>query len=482
MLCHILLATRDATIRRHIQKLLTQPDVVIDVLSPVKDVWEQLANVDTDCMIIDRNLIPKPVSKSVEAICQLPDSPALVVLTEKEDAKDRAHLLAAGCEAVLNSRLEPEALCETLATILERIRARTVEDVARSRLSGPPRLTDFVSHSPAMRAFMGIVHRVVNSDAPLLIQGETGVGKERLATAIHADSPRSAGPLIAVNCGALPESLLESELFGHEQGAFTGATRSRRGCFELAHRGTIFLDEISEMPFHLQVKLLRVLQEYEIQPVGSERPIRINVRLMASTNRNLEEEVRLKRFRQDLYYRLSVVNLTIPPLRQRREDIPTLVRSHVTSLRSRIGSGQYMIAPEAMEALCQYSWPGNVRELINVVERAMLLCNRDEITRDDLPEMLGRQLSGHCQKPADVSSMMSDEDWQTLLTHPWRKVRRKFLDRLEGEYLEQLLQSTGGHIGRTAKRAGMTPRSLFDKMRRHSLNKEDFKTEEDAAS
>ena len=475
MLCHILLATRDADIRHHIQKFLTQPDVVIDVLSPMKDVWEQLANVDTDCMIIDRAMVPRPVSQSIESICRLPDSPSLVVLTGKEDAKDRAHLLAAGCEAVLNSRLEPEALCGTLGTILERIRARTVEDVARSRLTGPPRLTDFVSHSPAMRAFMDVVYRVVNSDAPLLIQGETGVGKERLAIAIHADSPRSAGPFIAVNCGALPESLLESELFGHEQGAFTGATRSRRGCFELAHRGTIFLDEISEMPFHLQVKLLRVLQEYEIQPVGSEKPIRINVRLMASTNRNLEEEVRLRRFRQDLYYRLSVVNLTIPPLRQRREDIPTLVRSHVAFLRPRIGSGQYATGSDVMEALCQYSWPGNVRELINVVERAMLLCNRSEITRDDLPEMLGRQHSGHGHKPTDVSGMIAAEDWQALLKQPWREVRRKVLDRLEGEYLERLLQSAGGHVGRTAKRAGMNPRSLFDKMKKYGLQKEDFK-------
>ena len=181
------------------------------------------------------------------------------------------------------------------------------------------------------------------------------------------------GLLLPSIAGALPEALLESELFGHEQGAFTGATRSRRGCFELAHRGTIFLDEISEMPFHLQVKLLRVLQEYEFQPVGSERAIKISVRVMASTNRNLEEEVRLKHFRQDLYYRLSVVNLTIPPLRQRREDIPTLAKSHVAFLRSRIGSGQYAITPEAMEALCQYAWPGNVRELINVVERGHAL-------------------------------------------------------------------------------------------------------------
>lgn len=478
MFCRIILVTRDAAIRRHIQKLLTQPDLVIEVLSSTRNVWEQLSNVNTDCIIIDRALIPSPISTSIGIIRQLPDSPALVVLTEEEDARDRASLLAGGCEAVLNTRLKPKEFCDTLATILERIRARAVEEVARERLTSPPRLTDFVSHSPAMRAFMNVVYRVVNSDAPLLIQGETGAGKERLARAIHTDSSRSSGPFIAVNCGALPESLLESELFGHEQGAFTGATRSRRGCFELAHRGTIFLDEISEMPFHLQVKLLRVLQEYEIQPVGSERPIKINLRVMASTNRKLEEEVQLKRFRQDLYYRLSVVNLTIPPLRERLEDIPTLVKSHTLFLRSRIGSGQYSVTPEAMEALIQYAWPGNVRELINVVERAMLLCNRKEITLADLPEMISRGNMTNIPKEPSVKRVTTGEEWDTLIKQPWRAIRQAYLDELECEYLKHLLKSTGGHIGQTAKQAGMQPRSLFEKMRRHGLCKEDFKSEE----
>jgi two-component system response regulator AtoC len=337
-------------------------------------------------------------------------------------------------------------------------------------------LSDFVSKSPAMRTFMNVVYRVVGSDAPLLIQGETGVGKERLARAIHIESLRSAGPFIAVNCGALPESLLESELFGHEEGAFTGATRSRRGCFELAHRGTIFLDEITEMPVHLQVKLLRVLQEYEIQPVGAEKSIKIDVRLMASTNRNLDEEIRLGRFRKDLFYRLSVVSLTVPPLRERREDIPTLVRSHVAFLRPRMG-GECTIAPESMAALTQYAWPGNVRELINVIERAMLLCTTNEITLADLPESIRGVASAPAyQSPAtgDILALMT-EDSKSLLKLPWRTARKVFLDRLEREYLWQLLKETKGHIGQTAKLANIRPRSLFDKMQKHGLRKEDFK-------
>lgn len=476
MLFRVLLAVRRSALRSTLQRSLALPDVIVDLAGTTKDVWDHLASSNVDCIVLERALLPRPVAQNVGLLRQLPDAPAVVVLSDKEDAHDRAGLLAAGCEAVLNSTLPPQALGETLATILDRVRLRNVGDLTQQRMTTQARLTDFVSHSPAMRAFMSVVHRVVASDAPLLIQGETGVGKERLARAIHADSPRSAGPFIAVNCGALPESLLESELFGHEQGAFTGATRSRRGCFELAHRGTIFLDEISEMPFHLQVKLLRVLQEFEIQPVGAEKSIRISVRVMASTNRNLEEEVARKRFRQDLYYRLSVVSLTIPPLRERREDIPTLVRSHVAALRPRIGTGEYAVAPEAMEALSSYAWPGNVRELINVVERAMLLSNREEITVHDLPESIANAggVSLHAFSDSPVTALLPADD-ETLLEQPWRKVRRAVVERVEREYLQRLLQSNRGHIGLTAKRAGMQPRSLFDKMKKYGLRKEDFK-------
>jgi DNA-binding NtrC family response regulator len=474
MLFRILLAVQSAGLRRHIVKSL--PDAMIETISVRKLFWKRFANINVDCIVIDRTLLPKPEAQSIAHLHKLPDSPAVIVLSEKEDPEGRAHLLAAGCEAMLNSMLPPRTLCETLSMILDRIRLKKVDDFTQPRVATQSHLSDFVSNSSAMRTFMHVVYRVVDSDAPLLIQGETGVGKERLARAIHVESHRSAGPFIAVNCGALPESLLESELFGHEEGAFTGATRSRRGCFELSHRGTIFLDEISEMPVHLQVKLLRVLQDYEIQPVGAEKSIKIDVRLMASTNRNLDEEIRLGRFRKDLYYRLSVVSLTVPPLRERREDIPALVKSHIAFLRPRIGGG-YTIAPEAMTALSRYSWPGNVRELINVIERAMLLCTGDEITPADLPESISSTASTsgqHLHTASDLLTFTTDGS-KPVLELPWRKARRIFLDRLEREYLRRLLESTKGHIGQTAKVANMQPRSLFDKMKKHGLRKEDFR-------
>jgi len=322
---------------------------------------------------------------------------------------------------------------------------------------------------------MGIVARVVNSEAPLLIHGETGVGKERLARAIHPEGARSAGPVVAVNCGALPETLLESELFGHEEGAFTGATRYRRGCFELAHRGTIFLDEIGEMPLHLQVRLLRVLQEYEVQPIGSEKSIKIQVRVMASTNRNLEEEVKAGRFRRDLYYRMSVVSLAIPPLRERREDIPALVESYIHFLRPRIGPGQYELQPEVLQAMVDYSWPGNVRELINVVERAMLLCNRQEITVYDLPDTIGGRRGAPAMEAVKTQMEGMFNMGEEMGKSTWRAVRRKVVEHYEREYLTSVLKQANGRIAEAAKKAGIGPRALFDKMKKYQLRKEDFK-------
>ncbi len=475
MLIRILLAVRSTPLRRQLRHSLEMPDVMVRAVDLEGGLWERLASGNADCVVIDKALIPEPAAQSMAFLAQLPDAPAVVVLTNREDAQERAMFLSIGCEAVLNSTLPIETLRDALLAILNRMRGRSVEDLMQRGFT-QARLSDFVSRSPRMQAFMNVVMRVANSDASLLIHGETGVGKERLARAIHAEGARANGPFIAVNCGALPESLLESELFGHEQGAFTGALRGRRGCFELAHRGTIFLDEISEMPFHLQVKLLRVLQEYEIQPIGSEKTIKVSVRVMASTNRNLEEEVRNGRFRKDLFYRLSVVSLAIPPLRERREDIPTLVESYVAYLRPRIGAGAYAVDREAMRVLCEYNWPGNVRELINVIERAMLLCDRDMITIADLPESIrGQTESLSSPSSAPVAASFGVDDPDALFDQPWQDVRRIVVDRVEREYFVRLLRLCGGRVGETAKRAGMGSRSLFEKMTKHGLRKEDFK-------
>lgn len=474
MLIHVSLALEGADVRKRARDLLRdESDVLLQTVRGRRPVWEKFIGQRADLLLVGRSLIPDPLEDSLLTLNEIPEAPRLVVLAPEEDSEDWARLLAAGCYAVLDLSLDHQLLREALSAIVHRLREEATAALTPPQQMEEPRLSDFVSQSPAMQTFMEVVRRVVGTDTTLLLVGETGVGKERLAQAIHAESPRATGPFLAVNCGAIPESLLESELFGHEEGAFTGATRSRRGWFELAHRGTIFLDEIGEMPFHLQVKLLRVLQTRDVMPVGSERPIRVDVRVMAATNRDLKQGVEERTFRPDLFYRLSVVTLRIPPLRERREDIPTLADKYVQYFQSRFVTTVESISETAKDAFVAYSWPGNVRELVNVIERAMLLCPGDEITPDYLPEGIRREV----EKPSGRRLVHGD-----VLPLPagWRRrslkeMRKEVIREFERSYLSAILEETGGRIDDTAKRAGINARNLFDKMRNCGLRKEAFR-------
>ena len=476
MLVRLLLAVADPCLESRFLQIVDQADVVVETADHPELFWETVSRESFDLVVVGRSLIGGQTSETVMSLRTLPDSPDVVVLCDREDPVERASLLGAGCMSVLNTGLTNEMLREALAALLQRRLDRVEETLTPQEPVRNPQLSDFVSASPAMETFMHVVQRVVGSDATLLIMGETGVGKERLARAIHGESPRSAGPFISVNCGALSESLLESELFGHEEGAFTGASRARRGWFELAHNGTIFLDEIGEMPKHLQVKLLSVLQTREVQRVGAESTVSIDVRVVAATNRDLVEEVEKGSFRRDLFYRLGVVSLTIPPLRERREDIPNLLDSMIENFRTEIPRHVRGVSERAREALCRYDWPGNVRELMNVVERAMLLSSNDEISPEDLPANISGLAAPDTELPTpqvmDEENLQVPREWLRL---PLREAREKLLTEFERAYLASLLEATGGRIGETAKQAGIQPRSLFDKMRRHGLRKEDYR-------
>ena len=471
MLLRVVAAVDDPSLERRLAKVLRQPDLILEPAGG-DDPWQSALRVGGDFIIVSLSLLPRPLHESVAALRRLPDAPSVVVMSEHEDPVERATLLAAGCDAVLHAGLPAEVLQDVLITLLLK-RLAIGKQRLEQRALAEPRLVDFASSSALMQRFMETVGRVAKSDTALLVLGETGVGKERLARAIHLESARADGPFVPVNCGALPESLLESEIFGHEEGSFTGATRARRGCFELAHRGTIFLDEIAEMPIHLQVELLRVIQDHQIQRVGSEKAIAVDVRIMAATNRDLQAEVNANRFRKDLYYRLSVVTLTVPPLREHAGDIPALAACYVEHLRPRVGCRVTGITDDAMQALCRYQWPGNVRELINVIERAMLLCSGDRITVQDLPESIsGARPPGRPQSETLSQPLALPDD---MLHKPWQEVRRLILDQSERTYLAALLDQTGGRIAETAHRAGICPRALFEKMKRCGLRKEDYR-------
>lgn len=268
---------------------------------------------------------------------------------------------------------------------------RRQEEAAQQSLpqqaNAPLDLRGIVGNSAAMQKVYDMIQKVAASSATVLIRGESGTGKELVAKAIHRNSSRAKGPFIAVSCAALPETLLESELFGHEKNAFTGAMTQKPGRFELAHKGTLFLDEIAEVTPAIQVKLLRVLQEHEFERLGGTKTIKVDVRLIAATNKNLEELVKQNAFREDLYYRLHVIEIYLPPLRERREDIPLLVEHFLQRYSRENGKRLKSVAPEAMDALMQYHWPGNVRELENAIERAVVLAESDTelLTSDLLP-------------------------------------------------------------------------------------------------
>lgn len=290
--------------------------------------------------------------------------------------------------------------------------------------------------SPAMRKVLELIDKVAPTDATVLVLGESGTGKELVARRIHHLSPRRDRPLVAVHCATFPENLLESELFGYERGAFTGATRRKVGHFEYADGGTIFLDEVGELPPSVQAKLLRFLQERQFTRLGGVEPVSVDVRVVAATNRDLEEEVRKGRFREDLFYRLNVFPIELPPLRERREDIPLLVE-HFLRQRNRPPE---VVSPEAMEALLAYDWPGNVRELENVVERALILAGEGRITPDLLP--FGRPRANRMELPDEGVS----------------------LEEVERELIIRALEKAGWNKAKAAKLLGITRRRLYSRM------------------
>ncbi len=475
MLIRALLLVADAELRERLARALEDLEVLV-LEGEAVPAWDDLPQAAFDLLLTTTSELPPPPERAIAGIRSLPEGPEVIVLTELTDLDARARLLAAGALSVLSPGLSRSRLRKTLGVLIARHRRTRVGQMIAQREKGTSRLSDFSSRSPAMSALLATAAKVVEADTSLFIVGETGVGKEWLARAIHAEGPRGSGPFVAVNPGSLPETLLESELFGHEKGAFTGASRARRGAFELAHGGTLFLDEIGEMPPHLQVKLLRAVQERAIQRLGSEQLLEIDVRIMSATHQNLAAAVEEKSFRQDLYYRLSVMTLTVPPLRERREDILPLVDTYLDQFRTQLNRLEVAGASrEAREALEAYSWPGNVRELINVVERAVLLCDGSEVTLEELPE----EISGRAIQSAAGGDAGDRSDWND---RPFAEARERVLEEFERGYLQRLLERSRGRVGEAARRAGIDRRTLYAKMKRLGLSKGEYRTDRPGGS
>ena len=470
MLIRVLVVSGSPTTDRRLRRLLEQENVLVESSD---ELWSGLSGDSYDVLVVALQALPKPNEEIVSTLRKLPDRPEIIIVQDGEDALTRARLLSAGSLGVLNLGLADGVLKSAFSALVRRRTESLSARLEGARAQGY-RLDDFAAVSPAMRDLLDLARRVARADSSLLILGETGVGKEWLARAVHGEGARSTGPFIAVNCAAVPESLMESELFGHEKGAFTGSVRTRRGHFELAHSGTLFLDEVADLPVHLQAKLLRILEERTIQRLGAERTIAIDVRIMAATNRDIDAALRDGTFREDLYFRLGVVTLVVPPLRARREDIAPLVHSYLERFSQQLGRPGLAIREDALAAMQVYAWPGNVRELINVVERAVLLARGPEISVEDLPPSL---LSPSAR--AGVRAAGSEVALQASLARlPFKEARRAVIRSMELAYLNDLLERTGGRVGEAARQAGLDPRSLYAKMREHGLRKEDFRTRE----
>ena len=327
---------------------------------------------------------------------------------------------------------------------------------------------NFVGASPAIREICRVLDKVADSPTTVLITGETGTGKELIARAIHENSSRKNNPFIRINSSAIPRNLLESELFGHEKGAFTGAVTSKPGRFELADSGTLFLDEIGDTPKELQVKLLRALQEKEFERVGGLKVIRVDVRLIAATNKDLETEVATGRFRQDLFYRLNVVPIQLPPLRERREDIDALVPYFIARFNKRLGRQITELTPEGLAYLRAYDWPGNIRELENVIERSILMADGEVLDVEDLPSSL--RSSTPASSLASSSILNRNSSLSSSPINPsLKEVVKEHTRRIEREVIQKKLGETGGNVTRAAEALQISRKSLQMKMKEYGL-------------
>ncbi|OUO52809.1 two-component system response regulator [Desulfovibrio sp. An276] len=396
----------------------------------------------------------------IEAMKQiLSYNPSLpvILMTAYSSVETAVDALRIGAYDYLIKPLDFDALKETLNKAIEHSRLGVENRELRRQFSEENASTEILGRSPAITSMLSMIRTVAPTEATVLITGESGTGKELVARALHAQSLRKDEPLVTVNCAALAETLLESELFGHEKGAFTGADKRREGRFKQADRGTLFLDEIGEMPIGVQAKLLRALQQGEIQRVGSDKSEHVDVRVIAATNRDLRKEVEERRFREDLYFRLNVISLEVPPLRQRKEDIPLLAAHFLSHYAERNHKNVKGFSAQCMDMLLHYDWPGNVRELQNAVERAVILCTGEYVTGPELPVNIAKLAAEAMPKSSEVSSSLAGLP----------------LEEVERRAIEETLRETGDNKSAAARKLGITRATLHKKLRKYGSDKGD---------
>ena len=406
-----------------------------------------------DIVLSDFKMPDKTGLEVLEDVKKINPETSFVILTAYGTIEDAVKAMRLGAFDYISKPVDLDELDLMIERIIEHNNLKSEIQILKNQLKEKFKIDSFISHSAKMEEVLSVAARAADSKATILITGESGTGKEVLAKSIHYVSPRKEKPFIAVNIPALPETLLESELFGHEKGAFTGADKAKKGRFELADGGTIFLDEIGDIPINLQVKLLRVLQEHQIERVGSSENINIDVRIMAATHQNLEEKIKDGSFREDLYYRLNIVSLHIPPLRERREDILPLIDYFIEKYAKENNRNKLTLSKEAVDSLIKYNFPGNVRELENIIERAVVLCRSEAITLNDLPNVV-KGFKGEKEIPQIETGSLIDQ-----------------VEELEKKLIFDALSSANGNQSQAGRILGLTERNLRYKMQKYGIKK-----------
>ena len=447
----ILIVDDEESMCQFLSIMLRKEGHEVTVVSSGAEALRQMQQGGFDVVITDIQMPKMDGIQVLSGIKAIDSSVPVVIMTAYASKQTAIEAVNKGAFHYLDKHAKNDEIKMVVRNALEVRQVKTENAHLKRELHKKEFSRDMIGMSDGMQNVFRMVERVSASDATILIHGESGTGKELIARSIHDQSHRAKGPFVSINCGALPESLLESELFGHVKGSFTGAIRDKEGLFKVASGGTFLLDEIGETSAAIQVKLLRVLQEREIIPVGGTKPLKVDVRIVAATNRDLEHEVQLGNFRPDLYYRLNVIPILLPPLRERGDDVPLLIDHFLHRyMPNYSGDLARHLSDEARDLLCRYSWPGNVRELENIVERAVILHHGEgPLGIDDLPE----KLVGAARRSADSPIRESG------IT----------LEELERKYMIQVLNETGWHKKRAAEILGINPSTLYRKIKSYGL-------------
>lgn len=446
----LVVAEDNATARDLLMLLAKQRGIRAEAAADGQAAME-LIGPGTKAVLLDLHMPNWDGFRCLEYLAENHPSVPAVVLSSADQAAEAVRALKLGAMDYLTKPFDPEELFAVLYKAFDLFRMREENETLRDAVGESVETTGMVAESAAMAALMAKARKIAALDASVLLTGESGVGKGLLARTIHSLSPRANRPFVTVSCPALPRELLESELFGHEKGAFTGAVKRRIGKIESAAGGTLFLDEIGELPIDLQPKLLNVLQDRQFQRVGGETTLKADIRLIAATNIDFAEKIAEGSFREDLYYRLSVIPLEVPSLRERPEEIAPLVRKILADIARRRGNEPVRLSPEAL-ALCQsYRWPGNVREMENVLERCSAFCDGGVITAEDLPREFRPASSDGNPSPAEGLAGLS-------------------LEEIERAAIEQTLRLCGGNKAETSRRLGISEKSVYNKLKLYGIS------------